>query len=207
MVKHGSLMETSEAPRILSWACDKTFKRWKLSHQTPQSIMLSAPFTAVRGSKVDGSWSGFADNLFITDELPDHTAESAKDIILSNAADDSHRWFPLERSLAGPGTSEAATISTGATKRKPSAGCKRWRATWSALRGFWFARSPWSHRRLIFLSRIVSASITGLDAYAASLGGRSLRAEHTTVARLRVTGAFGPTLSSFTSGKVLPARA
>ena len=36
--------------------------------------------------------------------------------------------------------------------------------------GFWFARSPWSHRRLIFLSRIGSASITGLDAYTASLG-------------------------------------
>ena len=43
-------------------------------------------------------------------------------------------------------------------------------ANWTALRGFWFPRSPWSHRRLIFLSRIVSASITGLDACAASLG-------------------------------------
>ena len=43
-------------------------------------------------------------------------------------------------------------------------------ANWSALRGFWFARSPWSHRRLIFLSRIVSASISGLDAHAASPG-------------------------------------
>ena len=31
------------------------------------------------------------------------------------------------------------------------------------LRGFWFARSPLSHRRLIFQSRIVSASITDLD--------------------------------------------
>ena len=41
---------------------------------------------SLRGSKVDGSWSGFADDLFIKDELPDHTAESAKDIILSNAA-------------------------------------------------------------------------------------------------------------------------
>ena len=31
---------------------------------------------------MDGSWSGFADDLFIKDELPDHTAESAKDIII-----------------------------------------------------------------------------------------------------------------------------
>ena len=44
----------------------------------------------------------------------------------------------------------------------------------SALRGFWFARLPWRHRRLIFLSRIVSASITGLDAYAACRYPRAL---------------------------------
>ena len=43
-------------------------------------------------------------------------------------------------------------------------------ANWAAQRGFWFARSPWSHRRLIFMSRIGSAEITGLDAYAASPG-------------------------------------
>ena len=36
-------------------------------------------------SQVDGSWSGSADDLFVKDELPDHTAESAKDIILNNA--------------------------------------------------------------------------------------------------------------------------
>ena len=41
-------------------------------------------------------------------------------------------------------------------------------ANLSALRGLWFARSPWSHRRLVFWSRIVSAWITGVDAYAAS---------------------------------------
>ena len=35
---------------------------------------------------MDGSWSGFADDLFIEHELPDHTAESGKDIIVSNAA-------------------------------------------------------------------------------------------------------------------------
>ena len=82
----GLVMETSEALRIFSWAFDKIFKCWKLSHQTPPSMMLSAPFTALRRSKVHGSWSGFADDLFIKDELPDHTAESAKDIIVSNAA-------------------------------------------------------------------------------------------------------------------------
>ena len=41
-------------------------------------------------------------------------------------------------------------------------------ANWSSLRGSWFARSPWSHRRPIFLSRFVSAAMTGMDAYAAS---------------------------------------
>ena len=86
MVKHGLLMGTSEAPRIFSWGFDKTSKRWKMSHQTPPSMTLSAPFTALRGSKVNGSWSGLADDLFIQDELPDHSAESAKDMILSNAA-------------------------------------------------------------------------------------------------------------------------
>ena len=40
-------------------------------------------------------------------------------------------------------------------------------ANWSALRGIWFARSPRGHKRLIFLSLMVSASITGLDAYVA----------------------------------------
>ena len=39
---------------------------------------------------------------------------------------------------------------------------------WSALRDF--PVHTLSHRRLIFVSRIVSASITGLDAYAASPG-------------------------------------
>ena len=83
MVKHGLLMETPEAPRIFSWAFDKTFKRWKTSHQTPP---LSAPFARMEGSKVDGSWSGIADDLFIKDEIPDHTVETAKGIILTNAS-------------------------------------------------------------------------------------------------------------------------
>ena len=30
VVKHGFLMETSEAPRVFSWSFDKTFQRWKL---------------------------------------------------------------------------------------------------------------------------------------------------------------------------------
>ena len=34
----------------------------------------------------------------------------------------------------------------------------------------WWAHSPSSHRRQIFLSRIVSAPITGFDAYAVSPG-------------------------------------
>ena len=36
----------------------------------------------MEGLKVDG----FADDLFITDVPPDHTAETAKDVILDNAA-------------------------------------------------------------------------------------------------------------------------
>ena len=167
-----------------------------MSHQTPPSMMLSAPFTALRGSKVDGSWSGFADDLFIKDELPDHTAASAKDIILNNAPsldetlaedrykqifeswrlcpvsadtgskDHSHRWFPLERFLVGPGRD----FFNGSNKAEIGCRLQAMAANWSALRGFWFVRSPWSHRHLIFLSRIVSASITGIDAYAASPG-------------------------------------
>ena len=85
MVKHGLLMGTSEAPRKFSWSFDKTFKRWKLNHQTPPIMMLAAPLVGMRGTKVDRSWSGCADDLFIK-ELPDHTADSAKDVILNNAA-------------------------------------------------------------------------------------------------------------------------
>ena len=88
MVKHGLLLGRLRHHAFFSWAFDKTFKRGKMSHQTPPSMMLSAPLTALRGLKVDGSWSGFADDLFIKDELPDHTAESAKDIILGNALDE-----------------------------------------------------------------------------------------------------------------------
>ena len=46
----------------------------------------AAPFGGMRGTRADGSWSGFADDLFIKDVLPDHTAHSAKDAILNNAA-------------------------------------------------------------------------------------------------------------------------
>ena len=74
MVKHGLLIETSEAPWFFSWSFDKTFKRWKLNHQTSPFTMLAAPFAGMRGTKVDGSWSGFAADLFV------------KDVILNNAA-------------------------------------------------------------------------------------------------------------------------
>ena len=73
-------------------------------------------------------------------------------------------------------------------------------ANWSALRGFWFARSPWRHRRLILLSRIVSAAITGTDAYAASpselnkldknMQVPERRAEHTTALPRRAMDAM-----------------
>ena len=146
----------------------------------------------MKGTKVDGSWSGFADDLFIKDKVPENTAESAKDIIMDNAesldaalAEDKykqnlrkleivpsvHRYgeqrrltalIPLERCWAEPGTLEADSPVTRAIGRKQSADCKRW------LRGFWFARSPWSHKGLIFMSRIGSAAVAGLDAYAAS---------------------------------------
>ena len=35
---------------------------------------------------MDGSWSGFADDLFTKNEINDHTADTAKDNILDNAA-------------------------------------------------------------------------------------------------------------------------
>ena len=52
--------------------------------------MLAAPFAGMRGTKVDGSWSGFADDLFIKDVLSDHKANAAKDVILNNAASLDH---------------------------------------------------------------------------------------------------------------------
>ena len=54
MVKHGSLMETSEAPRILSWAYDKTFERWKLSHQTP--AVHNVVSTLHSGEGIESGW-------------------------------------------------------------------------------------------------------------------------------------------------------
>ena len=107
-------------------------------------MMLLAPFAGMKGTKVDGSWSGFADDLFIKDEVPEHTAESAKDIIMDNAesldaalAEDRYKQYlrkleivpsirrygeqrrPLmEKYWAEPGTSETDTPSTGALRRK-----------------------------------------------------------------------------------------
>ena len=201
MVKHCLLMGTSEAPRIFSWAFDKTFKRWKKEpSNTTVHDVVSTPFTALRGSKVDGSWSGFSDDLFIKDELPDHTAESGKDVILGNAAsldetlaEDRHkqnlRKLEIVPSIRRYGEQRRVTslvpfgkilgtarhlgglhAFNGSNKAVIEFRLQAMPANWSALRGFWFARSPWSHRRFISLSRIVSASITGLDAYAASPG-------------------------------------
>ena len=48
-------------------------------------MRLSAPFAGMKGIIVDGWWSDFADDLFIKDEVPEHTAESAQDIIVDNA--------------------------------------------------------------------------------------------------------------------------
>ena len=113
--------ETSEAPRIFSWSFDKTFKRWKLNHQTPPHMMLAALFAGTRGTKADGPWSGFADDLFIKDVLPDHTAYSAKDVILNNAAslDNTLAEDRYKQNLRKEqDTSEEDTLSTAATQRK-----------------------------------------------------------------------------------------
>ena len=149
---------------------------------------------------MDGSRSGFAYDLFTKDELPDHTAESTKDIILSNApsldetlAEDKYkqnlRKLEIVPSIRRHGEQRRLTSLVpfgeilgrarhfggryafkGSNKALIECRLQAMAANWSALRGFWFARSPWSHRRLIFMSRIVSASITGLDACAASPG-------------------------------------
>ena len=165
MVKHGLLMGTSEAPRIFSWSFDKTFRRWKMNHQTPSSMMLTAPFARMRGTEIDGSWSGFADDLFIKDEVPDHTAESAKDIIIDNAesldaalAEDRYkqnlRKLEIVPSIRGYREQRrlAALVLFGKILGRARHQCRlqAMAANWAALRGFWFARSPWSHRRLIF---------------------------------------------------------
>ena len=118
-------------------------------HKSP-FMMMPAPFVVMEGTQEDGSWSGFANDLFIKNELGPLTS-----------------LVPSERSLAGPGTSEAATPSMGATKRKTSADCRRWRRTGRRCEA---SGSPWSHRRLVFQSRIVRASIMCLAAYAASPG-------------------------------------
>ena len=157
MVKHGLLMGTSEAPRIFSWAFDKAIKRWKMSHQTPPSVMLSAPFTGMEGSKVDGSgvasrttcssrtsYQTTQRNQRKTSPRTTHhhwtrrwrrtdtnkTFESWRSCQVSvdmGGKDASHRLSHLRRSWAGPGISDADTPSMGATKRKSSADCRRWR--------------------------------------------------------------------------------
>ena len=70
----------TEAPRIFSWSFDVMFKRGKLDHQTALSMMPRTPF----GEQC--FWSGLADDLFIKDEQPHHTAEAARHIILIDTA-------------------------------------------------------------------------------------------------------------------------
>ena len=162
------------------------------SHHHRLSITLSAPFAGMKGTPVDGSWSGFADDLFNKDELSDHTAESVKHIILNaTLAKDRYKRNLCELEIVlsirryGEQRRLTSLVSFGkilgraglhgrcyafnrSNKAEIECRLQLMAAKWSVLRGFWFARSPWSHRRLIFLSRIVSASITGFDAYAAS---------------------------------------
>ena len=92
-------------------------------------------------------------------------------------------------------------------KRKWGADYKAMAANWWALRDFWFARSPWSHKRLIFLPRIVSAPITqhrqvnwiGLMKRFAGMYVHSPREWPMTTLRRRATDAVGQTSNSFTS--------
>ena len=100
-------------------------------NQTSPIMMLETPFAGMgRRRKVDGSWSGVADDLFIKDVLPDVTADSPKDVVLNHSTtrrqridtsktfaswrscrasvdmvskDDSHHWTRLERSWVEPG--------------------------------------------------------------------------------------------------------
>ena len=114
-------------------------------------MMLAAPFAGMGGTILHGSWSRFASDLLIEDELLDHTADSAKDGIQNNtesldntlaedrykqnvanwrscrayadmgSKDGPHHWSRLKRSWVQPGTSEADTSSTAAIKWKSSA--------------------------------------------------------------------------------------
>ena len=151
-----------------------------MSHQTPPSMMLSAPFTALRGSKVDGSWSGVCGRSV---DLPDHTVESAKGHHLEQrSAIGRGRWrrtgvnnifvsgrlcpvsadtgnnhdsplVPFGKILGRARHLGGRHAFNGSNKAEIDCRLQAMAANWLALRGFWFARSPWSHRRLIFLSR------------------------------------------------------
>ena len=120
---------------------------------------------------MDGSWSGFADDSFIKDEIPDHTAETAKDIILNNAssldetlAEDRYKQnlrkleivpsirrygeqrrltslVPFGKILGGAGHLRGRYSFNGSNKTEIECRLKAMMANWSALRGFWFARS------------------------------------------------------------------
>ena len=84
MVKHGLLVETSAAPRIFSFF----LTRPKMLETDPPDLTVHDAVSTLRMDVWDASglsWTGFADDRFIKRELYDHTKESAKYIILSNA--------------------------------------------------------------------------------------------------------------------------
>ena len=159
---------------------------------------MEHPSQEWEGAPVDGS--GFADDLFINGELPHHTAEAAKDIIPNNAVSldstlakdrytenfsklehvPSIRRYGEQRRLAalipfGMILGRARHLGgryafNGSKKVEFECWLQSLAVEWAALGGLRFARAPWRQRRLIFLSRNVSASITGLASYAASPG-------------------------------------
>ena len=153
---------------MFSWSFGKTFKRWKMIHQTSPSMMLSAPFAGMEEMQVDGSWSGFAGDLFIKVVLLDHTAESAKDVILNNAtsldttlAEERYKQnlhkLEMVPSIRRYGEQRRVTWS----KAEIECRLQAMAVQWSALRGFFFfCTLAMESQTADFLSRTVAASIT-----------------------------------------------
>ena len=167
-------------------------------------MMLTAHFAGMKRTKIDGSWSGFSEDIFIKDEALDHTADAAKDIIMDNAesldaalAGDRYkqnlrmleivpsiRRYREQRRLTalvpfGKILGRARHLGgryafNGGSKAETAFRLHAMAAIWAALRGFWFARSPWSRGRLIFLSRIGIASISSLTWRIESAGPESM---------------------------------
>ena len=185
MVKHGLLMGTSEAPRIFSWGFDKTFRRWKMSHQTPLSMMLSRIVELLRRRLVHQG-RGFRPHRGNCERHhPEQRINIGRDagrgqIQTKSAKAGDCTEYPQIRGTKTPHLAGFGKILgrarhlggrcsfNGSNKAEIDCRLKAMMANWVALRGFWFARSPWSNRRLIFLSRVVSAGTTSIYAYAAS---------------------------------------